>query len=226
MTPSLSGWMPRLRTAALAAAVAVLLFGIVGYFAIPKVARWGVESVASRELGRTVTVQEITANPFSLQVTLRGLEVAGAPGETTPLLTIREVVANASIESVVRLAPVLDALSIDALTANIVRLDAQRFSFSDIVDRVRARPKTSDEPARFSVSNIEVTNSTAVGPVATKWLTVALTGTTDTVTDGGSATGTSMSGPWNFYRANINSISTSTAGSAGFPVVTVIVNAA
>lgn len=77
-----------------------------------------------------------------------------------------------------------------------------------------------------STTYIEVTNSTAEGPVATKWLTVALTGTTDTVTDGGSATGTSMSGPWHFYRANINSVSTSTAGSAGFPVVKVIVNAA
>ena len=72
---------------------------------------------------------------------------------------------------------------------------------------------------------IEVTNSTAAGRVATKWLTVALTGTTDTVTDGGSCTGTSMAGPWNYYRANLNSLSSSTVGSAGFPVVTVICNA-
>ena len=151
--------MPRLRVAAITAIVAVLLFGIVGYFAIPKIARWGVETVATRELGRTVRVQEITANPFNLRVTLRGLEVAGAPGETAPLLTVREVIANASAGSILRRAPVLDDLGIDGLTANVVRLEAQRFNFSDIVERIQARPKTSDEPARFSVSNIEVTNS-------------------------------------------------------------------
>ncbi len=150
--------MPRLRVAAITAIVVVLLFGIVGYFAIPKIVRWGVETVATRELGRAVRVQEITANPFNLRVTLRGLEVAGAAGETAPLLTVQELIANASVGSVLRLAPVLDALSIDGLTANLVRLDAERFNFSDIVDRIRSRPKTSDEPARFSVSNIEVTN--------------------------------------------------------------------
>jgi uncharacterized protein involved in outer membrane biogenesis len=158
MSPQLSRWMPTLRIAAIIAVAAVVLFGTVGYFAIPKIVRWGVETVATRELGRTVRVQEITANPFNLRVTLRGLEVAGAAGETTPLLTVQELIANASVGSVLRLAPVLDALSIDGLTANLVRLDAERFNFSDIVDRIRSRPKTSDEPARFSVSNIEVTN--------------------------------------------------------------------
>ncbi|HQR22375.1 MAG TPA: DUF748 domain-containing protein [Burkholderiaceae bacterium] len=160
MNPSLSRWMPALRKAALVAAGAVLLFGVVGYFAIPRLARWGVETVATRELGRKVSVQEITANPYTLRVTLRGLEVAGAPGEAVPLLTVRELVVNASAGSIFRLAPVLDALTIDGLTANLARLDAQQFNFSDIVERFRARPKTSDEPARFSVSNIEVSNST------------------------------------------------------------------
>ena len=160
MTSHLSRWMPKLRIAAIFAVAAIVLFGLVGYFAIPVAARWGLETVATRELGRTVRVQEITANPYNLRVTLRGLEIAGAQGDTAPLLTIREVIANASIGSVLRLAPVLDALSIDGPTANIVRLDAQHFNFSDIVERIRSRPKTSDEPARFSVSNIEVTNGT------------------------------------------------------------------
>jgi hypothetical protein len=159
MKASLSRWPPKLRIAAFTAVGAVLLFGIVGYFAIPQIARWGVETVATRELGRQVTVQEVNANPFNLRVVLRGLEVAGSTGEIVPLLTVREVVANASVASVVRLVPVFDALSIDGLAANIVRLDAQRFNFSDIVERIRSRPKTSDEPAGFSVSNIEVRNS-------------------------------------------------------------------
>jgi hypothetical protein len=155
----MSRWIPLLRKVAIGAAIAFLLFGAIGYFAIPQLVRWGVETVASRELGRPVKVESVGANPYTLSITLRGLVVDGAPGDTSPLLTVRETVANASMESVFRRAPVLDSLRIVGLTANLARLDQQRFNFSDIIDRIRAKPKTSDEPARFSLSNIEVTDS-------------------------------------------------------------------
>jgi uncharacterized protein involved in outer membrane biogenesis len=160
MNSSLARWLPRLRVAAIALAAALVVFGVVGVFAIPQLVRWGIETVATRELGRTVRVETIRANPFTLGVTLRNLTVDGAPGEPQPLLTVREVHANGSAGSIFRRAPVLDALRIDGLTANVVRLEAQRFNFSDIVERLRARPKTSDEQARFSISNIEVAAGT------------------------------------------------------------------
>lgn len=149
----------RLRTAAIVAVSIVVLIGVVGYFAIPAAARWGLETVASREIGRTVRVESISANPYTLRVTINGLTVDGLPGESAPLLTVRQTTVNASITSVLRLAPVIDAVSIDGLTANIVRLEAQRFNFDDIIERLRAKPKTDDEPARFAVNNIEVANS-------------------------------------------------------------------
>lgn len=154
-----SRWIPRLKRLVIAAAIALLLFGIVGYFAIPAAVRWGVETVATRELGRTVRLEGVSANPYTLSVTVRGLVVEGASGETAPLLTIQELIVNASLESAYRRAPVLDSLTINGLTANLARLDQQRFNFSDIIDRLRAKPKTSDEPARFSLSNIEVADS-------------------------------------------------------------------
>ncbi len=44
----------------------MLLFGAIGYLAIPKLVRWGVETVASRELGRPVRVESVGANPYTL----------------------------------------------------------------------------------------------------------------------------------------------------------------
>ena len=64
-----------------------------------EVVRWGLETIATREIGRTVHVEGISANPFTLRVTLRGLTVDGAPGESAPLLTVRELTANASSAS-------------------------------------------------------------------------------------------------------------------------------
>jgi uncharacterized protein involved in outer membrane biogenesis len=148
----------RWRRVGVVIATLVVAFGVVGVFALPAAVRWGLETVASRELGRTVRLEDVSANPYALRVTLRGLTVEGAPGDSAPLLTLREATINASIASLLRLAPVLEAVAVDGLTVNIVRLDPARFSFSDIVDRLQAQP-TSDEPARFSLNNIEVRDS-------------------------------------------------------------------
>jgi len=148
----------RWRRVGVVVASLVVVFGIVGALAIPAVVRWGLETVASRELGRTVRLDDVSANPFTLRVTLKGLSIDGQPGDSVPLLTLREASINASIASLVRLAPVLEAVTVDGLTVNVVRLDPQRFSVSDIADRLRAKPK-SDEPARFSLNNIEVRDS-------------------------------------------------------------------
>jgi uncharacterized protein involved in outer membrane biogenesis len=148
----------RWRRVGVVIAALIIVFGIVGALAIPAAARWGLETVASRELGRTVRLDDVSANPYALRVTLKGLTVEGQPGESAPLLTLREASINASIASLLRLAPVLEAVAVDGLTVNIVRLDPDRFNFSDIVDRLQAKPK-SDEPARFSLNNIEVRDS-------------------------------------------------------------------
>jgi hypothetical protein len=148
----------RLQLAAIVIASIVVLFGMVGYFAIPAAARWGIENVASREIGRNVHVDSISANPYTLRITINGLTVDGLPGEAAPLLTVQRATVNASISSVLRLAPVIDAVSINGLAANIVRLEAQRFNFDDIIERLRAKPKTDDEPARFALYNIQLAN--------------------------------------------------------------------
>lgn len=72
---------------------------------------------------------------------------------------------------------------------------------------------------------IEVSND-GVYPIATKGLTIALTNTsTDYVCDGG-CFATSMAGSWRYVRANLQSLTTSTAGSAGSPAVVVTMGAA
>ena len=149
----------RWRIAAISAVAVVALIGVVGYFAIPAVARWGLETLAARELGRTVRVESISANPYTLRLTVHGLTIEGLAGEPA-LLSVQQAKINASLSSVLRLAPVIDEVKVDGLTANIVRLEPQRFNFDDIIERLRAKPKKDDDqPARFAVHNIEVAGS-------------------------------------------------------------------
>ena len=70
---------------------------------------------------------------------------------------------------------------------------------------------------------IEVANTTAIA-AATRATTFALSCTTDVVSDGANFA-TSMQGAWKLVRARVASLTTSTAGSAGSPVVTVYLGA-
>src|SRR5512136_929502 len=97
----------RWRRIAVVTGLLVAAFGIVGAFAIPAIVRWAVETVASRELGRPVHVEGISANPYTLRVTLKGLTVEGQSGENAPLLSVREASLNASIATLLRRAPVV-----------------------------------------------------------------------------------------------------------------------
>lgn len=143
------------------AALAVALFSAAGYLGLPVLARWGIETVGSRELGRAIKVQDIRANPLLLRLSATGLTMADADPAAPPWLSIDAVTIDLSWTSLWHRAPVLDALTIDGLRAEVVRNDPQRFNFSDIIDRLQARPRPAEsKPARFALYNIELKSST------------------------------------------------------------------
>lgn len=151
-----------LRRGLFTVAALVLLFVIVFATAVPYAVRHGVETIASRELGRTVSVQSVSANPFRLRVSLKGLAVAEAAPDQGNFVAVDHIAINLSSSSLAYLAPVLDALEIEGAKLNIVRLDEQHFNFTDIIERLRARPADpgqDSEPARFALYNIEVKGS-------------------------------------------------------------------
>lgn len=146
-----------LRVAAGAVAgIAVALIGL--WLGVPAAARWGIETVGSREVGRAVRVGDVRFNPFTLRLAVNDLAVAGAAGESAPLVSIKELRAAVSLRSLLRAAPVVRQVDVQSLHANVARTAPNRFNFSDIVDRMLARP-ASPEPARFAIYNITVSDS-------------------------------------------------------------------
>jgi hypothetical protein len=146
----------------IAVAALALLFVVAFVTVVPYAVRYGVETVASRELGRKVTVQSVSANPFLLRVALNGLVIAEAAPEQGTFVAVDRIAVNLSSASLAYLAPVLDALEVEGAKLQIVRLDEQHFNFTDIVERLRARPSDpnkASEPARFALYNIEVKGS-------------------------------------------------------------------
>jgi len=157
---------PRRRVAVRVAGgvvAALAVFGLAGYFGGPPLIKYLVEKNATEALGRKVTLGAAQVRPFELAATLNDLTIFEPDGKT-PMLTLGEVEANTSAASIWRLAPVVDFLHVDRLNVHVVRNADGRMSFADIQERFAAQPpKPADsKPARFSVSNIAVSNSSFV----------------------------------------------------------------
>ena len=73
---------------------------------MPALVKGPLERLASEQLGRTVTVGSLDFKPWSLELTLRDITVAGAKGaEGQAQLTIGRVYVDAELQSLLRPAP-------------------------------------------------------------------------------------------------------------------------
>lgn len=146
----------RLRRSLLIAAIVLLVFGLLGFFAAPPILRGQIEKRASTALSRPVTLQAVHFNPFTLRLELDHLHVGGRDGGT-PFVDVDTAVINASWTSLFRMAPVLDALRLQHPQLHLARTADGRFNFSDLIDRYGARPTDPKAPpARFALANIRV----------------------------------------------------------------------
>lgn len=146
----------RTRRIVAATAIALVVFGLLGFLAAPPLIRNQMETRASAALGRPVTVDGLSFNPFTLKLTIEGLHVREADGKA-PFVDVDRLVADASWASLFRAAPILDALELDKPTIRLRRTAPQRFNVSDIVERLGSGPaEPGDGPPRFALTNIAI----------------------------------------------------------------------
>lgn len=118
---------------------------------------WAIERFGSEALGRQISVERVAFNPFKLNARLEKLRIAGTKGQAA-LLEIESLDLNLSSLSLWHRGLVLDSLRIERPVLRFARTGEDRYSFSDIVDRLNSGPKASPEsaPTRFSLNNIEL----------------------------------------------------------------------
>jgi len=150
----------RARKLALIAAVVLVIYALAGFFLLPALLQRWVDANAARLLGRPASVAALQFNPFTLELGADQVHVADVDGKA-PFVDIDRLVLNGSWTSLLRWAPVLDAVVVERPRLALARAADGRFNFSDLIDRFRAAPAaamqaTPTEPARFSLSNIRV----------------------------------------------------------------------
>ena len=102
MTTNSSHRLSRAHKAAIAIAILVLLYTIVGFFVAPPIIKSILTSTVEKELGRQATVRDIKLSPFALSVTVRDFELKDPTGE--PFVGFEEFYANFQLSSIVHLA--------------------------------------------------------------------------------------------------------------------------
>ncbi|MFN4118592.1 DUF748 domain-containing protein [Acidovorax sp.] len=121
---------------------------------VPLLAKGPLERMASAQLGRAVTVGALDFRPWSLELTLRDVVVAGAEG-APPQLTIARIYADGELQSLLRWAPVVDALQVDAPHLRLAHLGDGRYDADDVLARLAApAPQPDNGPARLALYNL------------------------------------------------------------------------
>ncbi|MGH8779549.1 DUF748 domain-containing protein [Paraburkholderia sp.] len=136
----------------------LVLFGLFGFFAAPPLIRHIAEQQLSQQLDRPATIGRIALNPYTLNFEADSIHI-GERGGTGDFVDIARLIVRPSWASLFRAAPIVDEVQLDSPRFHIVRYDAQRFNFTDLIEKFSKAPSTpSSKPTLFSVSNIRVEN--------------------------------------------------------------------
>ena len=148
-----SRWMRRVSVAAGGIALVVGA----AWLLLPGLLAQQIEEKASAALGRTVTVREVEVAPWALAVTLHDLKVSGQEGQA-PALAVQRIHLNASMTSLLRWAPVLDALEFEQPVARLQQNELGQWDFEDVLHKLQptSSPQEDAEPVRLALYNIQI----------------------------------------------------------------------
>lgn len=141
-------------------AAAVVLTGLyagIGYWGVPAAVRFGIDTYLPEAVGgRDSSVESVTFNPWTWTLDIEGLRVGSANNPKANLLTLKSLSADISSQSLVKMAPVVEALAIDSLAANVTTNDPNKEEAKEKASDTKSA--ASSIPA-FSLSNLSVKNS-------------------------------------------------------------------
>ncbi len=132
---------------------------VVGWLVVPPLVKPWIESLGTQSLRRQVSVGSIDFQPWSLELTVSDIAIASADGKARQL-HIERVYVDSEMESLFRMAPVLDAITIDKPTLQLTHQGDGRYDIDDIIAHLAkpneaASKSTAGEP-KFALYNVTI----------------------------------------------------------------------
>ncbi|MGD0662402.1 MAG: DUF748 domain-containing protein [Syntrophorhabdales bacterium] len=141
----------RLKVWFLWLAACVAAFTLLGFFALPPLARPLMEKEMTKALHRKVTIQGLAFNPYRLTVRVRNVDIRDRQ-DPEAFVRCGELYVNLGAASLFRRALVLKEVRLTRPYARIVRFKDNTYNFSDLLEK--KGPETP--PLHFSINNIRL----------------------------------------------------------------------
>ncbi|MEG0556246.1 MAG: DUF748 domain-containing protein [Comamonas sp.] len=151
----------------------ILLLWLLLWALLPIVAKSQLEKQASAKLGRQVHVGKIEFSPWSMAISLHdlvidkatknvadGADIQSAEAQkdleksAEPQLEIKRIFVNASIQSLFRLAPVLDAVEVDSPVLRLTQHSVGKLDIDDVIAKLSEPKDEASKPVEFALYNI------------------------------------------------------------------------
>jgi len=149
--------MSRKNKILLSCLLAIISLLIFSAAILPLIVRSQAVKAIEKETGRTTQIEKVSINPFTLTVTVKGFTVKSREGG--PFISIGTLRTSLSLASIYRRALIVSEVVVDTPALTFSRLAANSYSFNDIVERIKAKPKQESKgETHFSINNIAISN--------------------------------------------------------------------
>ena len=139
---------------ALWSAGVMAVVGVAGFLAAPPLVKSIAETKIGELLHRPVAIEGVSINPYALSAEVRGLRILEREGGATAM-SFASLYANVEAESLFRGGVVVQELRLVEPTVSVVRLEGQRFNWSDVIDEMLAKPDDGSK-SHFAIHNIRI----------------------------------------------------------------------
>jgi len=122
----------------------IVIYGLVGFFVVPVIAKNIIVDTVRERTGREVTVEEVRCNPFTLSLRIRGFSFPDRPGSV--FLSFDEFYANAQVSSLFRWAATLKELRVENPYLALRRFEDGGINVLELMDDIEERTPPEEEP--------------------------------------------------------------------------------
>jgi hypothetical protein len=148
--------MGRLKKVFIGMSLVVLVFALAGFFLIPPVVKSIVVKKASEQLHRSVSLESIRFNPFTLRLAIKGFAIKERDGAAT-FLSFEELVINLSSLSLPKRALIIEEFKLVRPYLLVSQGKDGTYNFADLLpDKTKEEPKKETGPFPFSFNNIQL----------------------------------------------------------------------
>jgi len=138
---------PRLRRNLRITATVIVLYTVAGFFIAPPVIKSQMQKRLSTMLGRTVTVEKVRFNPYTLSLTLENFDIRTKSGDASFVGWAR-LYANFGAMASLTGDWVLSEIELDGFHATTLILPDGSLSFADILEKFNTPSEPRSKPGR------------------------------------------------------------------------------